>query len=111
MKFRRLGPPAYLGGQSDNAFHLARAWPIPTGLPPNLDPGQRRGGAAVGFAQLRRSRRDGGGGRGGCMSGLKMPHDWPLFHAFIRAGVAAIEEGRPVDAAAIAASQAFRRAA
>jgi epsilon-lactone hydrolase len=80
----------YLGGQPDNAFTS----PInadPTGLPPTL--------IQVGSEEVLLSDSLTFTSRA-AMAGVEvrlhvwpeMPHVWPLFHAFIRAGVAAIDE-------------------
>jgi epsilon-lactone hydrolase len=88
-EIRRLAT-AYLGGQPDNAFTS----PInadPTGLPPTLI--QVSAEEVLLSDSLTFTSR-------AAMAGVEvrlhvwpeMPHVWPLFHAFIRAGVAAIDE-------------------
>jgi acetyl esterase/lipase len=88
-EIRRLAT-AYLGGQPDNAF-TSPVHADPTGLPPTL--------IQVSGEEVLLSDSLSFAGRA-AMAGVdvrlhvwpEMPHDWPLFHAFIRAGVAAIEE-------------------
>jgi monoterpene epsilon-lactone hydrolase len=81
---------AYLGGKPDNAF-TSPVRADPAGLPPML--------IQVGAEEVLLSDSLTFAGRA-AMAGVEvklhvwpeMPHAWPLFHVFIRAGLAAIDE-------------------
>jgi epsilon-lactone hydrolase len=88
-EIRRLAT-AYLGGKPDNAF-TSPVRGDPTGLPPTLI--QVSSEEVLLSDSLNFANR-------AAMAGVdmrlhvwpEMPHDWPLFHQIIRAGVAAIDE-------------------
>jgi acetyl esterase/lipase len=88
-EIRRLAT-AYLGGKPDNAF-TSPLRANPAGLPPTL--------IQVSSAEVLLSDSLSFASRA-AMAGVnvklhvwpEMPHDWPLFHPFIRAGLAAIDE-------------------
>jgi len=88
-EIRRLAT-AYLGGKPDNAF-TSPVHADPAGLPPTL--------IQVSSEEVLLSDSLNFAARA-AMAGVdvrlhvwpEMPHDWPLFHQIIRAGVAAIDE-------------------